>query len=112
MFEKLRMPVHEPLFINQGTSASELNLRKLESIRWLVNEEEGQRLGRDVRLAHAGIAGKGKIVFELTNGHYSLASVHDLNLCHEGTSAQIDFLVVTPCNAVVVECKNMVYVYG
>lgn len=108
MFEKLRMPVHEPLFLNEGTSVSEMNLRKLESIRKLVKEEDKERLEQDIRLTRAGIAGEKKIIFELMNSHYPLAFIHDLNLCHEGISAQIDFLVVTPCNVIVIECKDMV----
>jgi len=108
MFEKLRMPIHEPVFLNEGTSISELELRKLESIRGLVKEEDKERLEQDIRLTRAGIAGEKKIIFELMNSHYPLAFIHDLNLQHEGTSAQIDFLVVTPCNTIVIECKNMV----
>jgi hypothetical protein len=102
------MPVHEPVFLNEGTSASELELKKLESIRGLVKDEDKERLEQEIRLVRAGIAGEKKIIFELMNSHYPLAFIHDLNLRHEGTSAQIDFLVVTPCNMVVIECKNMV----
>lgn len=69
MFEKLRMPIHEPLFLNEGTSVSELELRKLESIRGLVKEEDVERLERDICLTRAGIAGERKIVFELMNSH-------------------------------------------
>ena len=108
MFERLRMPTHEPLFLNEGSSASELELRKLEAIRGMVKESDLERLEREISLLRAGIAGEKKVIFELANSHYPLAFIHDLNLECDGTSAQIDFLVVTPCNTLVLECKNLV----
>ena len=99
---------HEPLFLNEGTSQFELELKKLEAIAPLVADDDRERIERDIRLYRAGIAGERRIAFELCNSHYPLVFIHDLHLEFEGTEAQIDYLVVTPCNTIVIECKNMV----
>ena len=99
---------HEPLFLNEGTSQFELELKKLEAIAPLVADDDRERIERDIRLYRAGIAGEQRIAFELCNSHYPLVFIHDLHLGFEGTEAQIDYLVVTPCNTIVIECKNMV----
>lgn len=99
---------HEPLFLNEGATQTELELKKLEAIAPLVVDGDKERVRRDIRLHRAGVAGEKRIVFELSNSHYPLVFIHDLHLEFEGTSAQIDFLVVTPCNTIAIECKNLV----
>ncbi|MDO4797162.1 MAG: NERD domain-containing protein [Coriobacteriales bacterium] len=99
---------HEPLYLNEGASRSELELKKLEAIASLVSKDDKERIARDVRLLRAGIQGEQRIVFELRNSHYPLVFIHDLCLEYEGTTAQIDFLVVSPVNTYVIECKNLV----
>ncbi len=108
MFGRLTLPSHGPVFLNEGATRSELELRKMEALRSVVPEDKKDDLERDIRLARAGVAGERKIAFELMNGHYPLAFVHDLCLEHDGSRAQIDFLVVTPYHIVVIECKNLV----
>ena len=98
----------EPLFLNEGASRAELELQKLEALESVVADEDKERLAQDIRLARAGIAGEKRVVFELRNSHYPLVFIHDLQLEFEGTSAQVDFLVVTPFNTIAIECKNLV----
>lgn len=99
---------HEPLFLNEGAFHSELVLQKMEALRSVVDERDAERLERDIALAKSGIAGEKRVAFELKNAHYPLVFLHDLNLEHEGSTAQIDFLVISPYNAFVLECKNLV----
>ncbi len=108
MFGRLTLPDHGPVFLNEGATRSELDLRKMEALRSVVPDDRREDLERDIRLARAGVAGERKIVFELANSHYPLVFMHDLCLEHEGTRVQIDFLVVTPYHALVIECKNLV----
>lgn len=108
MFGRLTLPAHGPVFLNEGATRSELDLRKMEALRLVVPSENREALERDIRLAQAGVSGERKIVFELKNSHYPLVFIHDLCLEHEGSRAQIDFLVVTPYHTVVIECKNLV----
>ena len=98
----------EPLFLNEGATRAELELKKLQALKYVVADEDKKRLAQDIRLARAGVAGEKRIVFELRNSHYPLVFIHDLQLEFEGTSAQIDFLVVTPYNTIAIECKNLV----
>lgn len=108
MFGRLTLPDHGPVFLNEGATRSELDLRKMEALRSIVSDERREELEQDIRLARAGVAGERKIVFELANSHYPLVFIHDLCLEHEGARAQIDFLVVTPYHTLVIECKNLV----
>jgi hypothetical protein len=107
VFGRLRLPDHEPVFLNEGMSIAELELEKMEALRSVVSRRDKARLEEDIRLRRAGIAGERKIVYELMNSHYPLVFIHDLHLQHMGTSAQIDFLVVTPHHIVVLETKNL-----
>ncbi len=99
---------HEPVFLNEGAYHSELVLQKMEALQSVVSSRDLERLERDIALTRSGIAGEKRVAFELKNAHYPLVFLHDLNLEHEGNSAQIDFLVISPCNAFVLECKNLV----
>ena len=98
----------EPVFLNEGATRAELELQKLEALESVVATEDKERLAQDIRLTRAGVAGEKKIVFELKNSHYPLVFIHDLQLEFEGTSAQVDFLVVTPYNTIAIECKNLI----
>ncbi len=108
MFGRLTLPDHGPVFLNEGATRSELDLRKMEALRSVVSDECREDLERGIRLARAGVAGERKIVFELANSHYPLVFIHDLCLEHDGMRVQIDFLVVTPYHTLVIECKNLV----
>lgn len=80
----------------------------MEALRSVVDACDAERLERDIALAKSGIAGEKRVAFELKNAHYPLVFLHDLNLEHERATAQIDFLVISPYNAFVLECKNLV----
>ena len=99
---------HEPLFLNGGSFHSELVLQKMEALRSVVDKRDAERLERDIALLKSGIVGEKRVVFELQNSHYPLVFLHDLSLEHEGATAQVDFLVISPSNAFVLECKNLV----
>lgn len=66
------------------------------------------RLEKDLRLVRAGIDGERRILYELKNSHMDMFILQDLFLEHEGLTAQIDFLVITPQRNFVIECKNLV----
>ena len=98
----------QTLFLNEGTSYAEYELGKLEALRGLVSDESRESLERDILITKAGIAGERQIAFELQNSHYPLVFIHDLQLELKGLRSQIDYLVITPYNAVVIECKNLI----
>lgn len=108
MLDRLRIPVHDPVFLNEGTSRSKLELDRLEAIRGKVSAADRDRLDQNIRMAQAGIVGEERIRYELMTSHYPLIVIHDLNLERGGVGAQIDYLVVTPYNTYVLECKNLV----
>lgn len=107
MYSRLLLPDHEPVYLNKGSSRAELTLRKMEALLPIVSEKDRKRLEQDIALTKAGINGEQRIIYELENCHYPLVFIHDLQLEHEGMSAQVDFFVVTPYNVLVIECKNL-----
>ena len=108
MFGKLTLPSHPPVFLNEGMTHAQMDLMKMEAMRRVVSEEDRARLERDIKFTRAGVKGEQRVIFELLNSHYPLVFIHDLCLEYDGTSAQIDFLVITPYHYVVIECKNLV----
>ena len=103
--EFLKRPV--PVFVKE-TSSSMLELEELRALRGRVVAADEARLGRDIKLAEAGLYGENAVAFELQNSHLPIYVLRDLHLEHAGLQAQIDFLVIGPYANVVIECKNLI----
>ena len=101
------------LFSKQGpvlvkaSNESEQQLAALQALRGTLPPGLEKQLEADIRAVSAGAAGEQKVLFELMNSHMPMAVLHDLRIEHEGLSAQIDFLVLTPQRSFVLECKNL-----
>lgn len=85
----------EPLFLNEGATRAELELKKLQALKYVVVDEDKKRLAQDIRLARAGVAGEKRIVFELRNSHYPLIFIHDLQ-CISHANACVAVLHTRP----------------
>ena len=96
-----------PVFIKE-TSSTDDRLRQLEEIRDSLPPEKRSGVEKDIKLLSAGRFGEENILFELKNSHLPLYVIRDLYLEHQGLTAQIDFLILTPKRNFVVECKNLI----
>lgn len=97
---------NQPELIKEGGSATE-QLAALEALRGHLTPAGERQLQSDIRAVRAGIAGEERVLFELMNSHMDLFVLQDLFLEHDGLTAQIDFLVLTPQRNFVIECKNL-----
>lgn len=97
----------KPVVLKEGSTAEE-QLRRMEAAKGTLGPRAEARLEKDLRLVRAGIEGERRILYELKNSHMDMFILQDLFLKHEGLTAQIDFLVVTPQRNFVIECKNLV----
>ena len=96
----------EPVFLKTDSEA-EKQLAALRKLRGPDGGESTSRLAQEIRIVEAGIAGEERILFELKNSHMPMYILHDLFLEREGLTAQIDYLIVTPYDHFVLECKNL-----
>lgn len=97
----------KPVVLKEGSTAEE-QLRQMEAAKGTFDPRAEARLEKDPRLVRAGIDGERRILYELKNSHMDMFILQDLFLEHEGLTAQIDFLVITPQRNFVIECKNLV----
>ena len=97
----------KPVVLKEGSAAEE-QLRQMEDAKGTLGPRAEARLEKDLRLVRAGIDGERHILYELKNSHMDMFILQDLFLEHEGLTAQIDFLVITPQRNFVIECKNLV----
>jgi len=97
----------KPVVLKEGSTAEE-QLRQMEDAKGTLGPRAEARLEKDLRLVRAGIDGERRILYELKNSHMDIFILQDLFLEHEGLTAQIDFLVITPQRNFVIECKNLV----
>ena len=91
----------------KASNDSEQQLAALQALKGTLPPGTEKQLEADIRAVSAGAAGEQKVLFELMNSHMPMAVLHDLRIEHEGLSAQIDFLVLTPQRSFVLECKNL-----
>ena len=84
----------------------ETEIAELEAIRaQVVNQDE---LDKFLKILKAGCNGEKAIEYELKNARIGMFVLHDINIQYEDNNAQIDYVIVTPSNCYLVECKNMV----
>ena len=97
---------HEPVILKESSSAK-AQLEALESLRGTLPANAEKQLEKEIRTLEAGIKGEQSILFELKNSHMDMYVLHDLFLEHNGLTAQIDFLVLTPQRFFVLESKQL-----
>lgn len=95
------------VILKESSNAVEY-LQQLERLRTKVSGEAAKQIDKEIMITKAGIAGENNILFELENSGMDMVVLHDLYFeSPSGTSAQIDFLVITPKINFVIECKNL-----
>lgn len=103
IFDKLK----EPVFLKESSDA----VRQLEALKALepsLNDDGRMKIAQDIKMLESGIYGENNIAFELRNSHFPMYVLHDVYYEHNGTSAQIDYMVFTRKVCFVIECKNLI----
>ena len=95
-----------PIILKEGSDAR-VRLAALEALRGTLPPLAEKQLEADIRAVKAGITGEERVLYELKNSHMEMYVLQDLFLEHNGLTAQIDFLVITPQRSFVLECKNL-----
>lgn len=103
LFDKIK----EPVFLKESSS-SVLQLEALKELQPKVSDELRQKIEQEIKIVEAGIYGENQILFELKNSHIPMVVMHDLFFEVDGYTAQIDYLIVTRCRVLIIECKNLI----
>ena len=96
-----------PIFLKEKSDVKH-HLDALLAFRGDCPASMKSKLERDIKLLSYGIYGEKQIAFELKNSFQPIIVLHDLHLQYKGLEGQIDYLIVTNREIVVVECKNLV----
>ena len=94
-----------PVFLKE--SNNKMILDELVVLEPKLNAEGKELIKKDIQAIKYGIEGEKQLRFELQNSHLPMFVLEDLHLEFEGTTAQIDFLIITSKVLIVVECKNL-----
>lgn len=103
IFDKLSHPV-----VFKESVATQQKIDKLTELLETASPEMRNIIEKDINIYNYGLIGEKNILFELKNSHLPIYILHDLHCEHNGLSAQIDFLVVTRKQTIVIECKNLI----
>ncbi len=97
----------EVIFLKESNAAQQY-LKQLEDLLSEANEDTAKKIEKEILITKAGITGEENIMFELQHSGMDMVVLHDMYLeTSSGTSAQIDFLVITNKLNFVIECKNL-----
>lgn len=96
-----------PVFLKE-TSDAQKQIETLKEFREICPASVQVKIDRDIKLLSYGIYGENQIAFELKNSYLPIIVLHDLHVVHKGLEAQIDYLIITNREYVIVECKNLV----
>ena len=99
--------VQGPIFLKE-TSDAQKQLDALRAFRKNCPFSVHKRVDRDVKFLSYGIYGEEQVAFELKNSFLPIIILHDLHIVYKGLEAQIDYLVVTQYESIVIECKNLI----
>ena len=99
----------EVVILKESSDAKQY-LNRLEELRKQLPDTSKmlKELDKEIMMVKAGIDGEDAIMFELKNSGMDLVILHDIYIeAPSGNGAQIDFYVIAPHVAVIIECKNL-----
>lgn len=99
--------LNEPVFLKISSETDEY-IEKLKELQIKARGEVKEKIDLEIKFASFGQMGERNIAFELRNSGLPLYVLHDVYLEINNLSAQIDYLVVTRKNVIVIECKNLI----
>ena len=92
-----------PVFIKEDSDVKPY-IEKMKSLSSRATGKLKGKIDEQIAIAEAGLIGENNITYELKNSGMDMLVMHDLYLEKNGLSAQIDFLVITRKNIIVIEC--------
>jgi hypothetical protein len=99
--------IQGPIFLKE-TSDAQKQLDALKMYRLTSSISVQKQVDRDVKFLSYGIYGEEQVAYELRNSFLPIIILHDLHIVHKGLEAQIDYLIVTSREIIVLECKNLI----
>ena len=66
-----------------------------------------KKIANELRMASSGLKGEKEVEYYLKNSNIEMYVLHDINLVVDDYKAQIDYIIITPANCYLVECKNI-----
>ncbi|MEG0377280.1 MAG: NERD domain-containing protein [Eubacterium sp.] len=99
-------PLNSLVFLKEEGDLS-CQREKLQAFLETAADSVKPLVEKDIKLLEYGIYGENQLAYELRNSHMPMVVIHDLNIEHEGLTAQIDYLIITRKLVFIVECKNL-----
>lgn len=102
LFDRLR----EPIVLKEESDAK----KQLEQLKLLLPQAKGEikaQIEQDIKYLQYGIYGEDALMFELKNSHMPMYILHDLFFERNGLTTQIDYLIITRKQTIILECKNL-----
>ena len=82
--------------------------RKVEILKQLNKDfPNDKKIKNDLYASKAGLNGENEIIRYLKNSNVGMYVLHDITLKSGDTTAQIDYVVITPAKCYLIECKNL-----
>ena len=83
--------------------------RKVEILTELQKKyPNNDKIKSELAMSKAGLKGENQIIFELKNANIGMYVLHDITIRGGDSTAQIDFVVITPYKNYFIECKDMI----
>ncbi len=98
--------IKEPIFIKEF-SKEDQQIDVLEGLRSKASEEVKKYIEKDIKIIKAGLQGEQNVYFELKNSFLPIICLHDIRLVYKEYVAQLDYVVITPTNICILECKKL-----
>lgn len=98
-------PFHETVFLK---TSSDLENKVNELTKLKEQGIKNDELEKELLFAKLGLQGEREIEYELKNANIGMYVLHDITLQYEDSTAQIDYIIITPCKIYFIECKNLI----
>lgn len=95
------------VFLKESNQAEEY-VRKLKDLQEKCSIKLQKDIDNEIMIAQYGIKGEERIAFELRNSGMDMYVLQDMCLEYGGSTAQIDYMIVTRKRVYIVECKNLI----
>lgn len=97
-------PKSEPHFLKTNSSLE----KKANYLKELQKKYPSNRkIATELKMASSGLKGEKEVEYYLKNSNIEMYVLHDINLIVDEYKAQIDYIIITPANCYLVECKNI-----
>lgn len=97
--------IKEPIFYNEH---EDLRIKILDELMTRVGDDQKSIIEEEKKYVQIGLSGESNVIHELRRSCQPLIFLHDITLQNGFYNSQIDFIVITKCGLLVLECKKLV----